>query len=558
MTTVDEIATHYVREKAEHDPVWATAIGIPGFDDRFGDYSPDGVEAQHDLARRTLAAVHGADMNDDAARIAADLMIERLTTGLALDEVEWFRSLNSLGSPLQSIRRVFDLMPTQTAEDWATFAARLAAVPDALAGYRRTLEVGIERGETASARQAETCRQQAATFAGTMEGVPPFTMELLGAHERAGSPASDLPAAAQKAIAAFAAFEGFLGEDYLPAARTDDAVGAERYQRYASFFTGAILDLADLEAWGWTEIRRLRREMQDTAAQILPGGSVEEVTDLLESDPERAIEGGDQVIAWLQDLLDRTVTAMDGTHFEIPDPIKALEVRQAPPGGPPVAYYTGPNEDFSRPGRYWFPAADRTHFPLWQEVSIAYHEGVPGHHLEIATQQYQRDRLNRFQSTTRISGYSEGWALYAERLMDELGFFDNPDYRLGMLAGQMFRAMRIVVDIGLHLARRIPSDADFSPGAAWTPEVAREFIGGLRFLPVGAVDGEITRYLGLPGQAISYKAGERVWRRSRGVLQQRQGRNFSLTAFHARALSMGAMGLDQLERELTRDVSAQP
>lgn len=558
MTTADDLADDYVRQKVELDPVWATVIGKTGHDDRLGDYSPDGLEDQRELARRTLARLAAVEATTEPDRIAVELMQERLSTGLALDQSEWYRSLNSLGSPLHSVRRVFDLMPLVTADDWGNFTARLRAVPDALAGYQRTLQVGLDRGEPVSRRQVEACEQQTAAFAGSLEGVVGFTHPFLQAHERAGTPTprTELETAAQQATEAFASFRTFLAETYLPHARPADAVGRERYETFAAYFTGAELDLADVERWGWEEVNRLQAEMNETARRIRPGASVNEVIALLETDPARAINGGERVITWLQDLLDATIAELDGAHFDIPEEIKRLEVLEAPPGGPPVAYYTGPSEDFSRPGRYWFPAADRTTFPLWQEVSIAYHEGVPGHHLEIATQQYQRDRLNRFSTTTMIAGYSEGWALYAERLMDELGYLSNPDYRLGMLAAQMFRAMRVVVDIGLHLGHSIPTDADFHPGARWTPQLAREFIAALRFLPEQAVDGEITRYLGLPGQAISYKVGERIWRRARDIVQRRQGDDFSLPDFHARALSMGAMGLDQLERELTRDPNA--
>lgn len=552
--TMDEIADDYVRRKAELDPVWATVIGMPGHDDRFGDYSPEGVAAGRALAEETLAAVGAAPVESAGDRVAGELMTERLRSSLDLDAAEWYRSLNSLGSPLQSVRRAFDLMPVESADDWAAFSTRLGAVPAALESYRRTLMVGVERGETVARRQVEACQRQAAAFAGSIHGVPPFTRAFLDRHAELGEPTprAELERHAEEAASAFESFRRFLADTYLPSAREDDAVGRERYQRFASYFTGAALDLDEAEAWGWEEVRRLDREMERTAHSIAPASSVAEVVDLLEQDPGRSIEGGQAMIRWLQDLLDRTIDELDGRHFAIPAPIRRLEVVEAPPGGPPVAYYTGPSEDFSRPGRYWFPAADRTRFPLWQEVSIAYHEGVPGHHLEIATQQYQRDRLNRFSTTAFIAGYSEGWALYAERLMDELGYYEKPDYRLGMLAAQSFRALRVVIDMGLHLGRSIPDHAPSFPGEPWTPERAHHVIAALRFLPEPMVAGEITRYLGLPGQAISYKVGERVWRRARALVEQREGDRFSLPDFHARALSLGVLGLDQLERELTR------
>ena len=142
----------------------------------------------------------------------------------------------------------------------------------------------------------------------------------------------------------------------------------------------------------------------------------------------------------------------------------------APPGGAAAMYYTGPSEDFSRPGRTWYPTMGKTRFPLWREVSICYHEGVPGHHLQVAQVRYLSDRLNRFQRLAGFtSGHGEGWALYAERLMGELGYLDNPAFELGMLSAQAMRAVRVIVDIGMHLELAIPATSATTPGSAGPP-----------------------------------------------------------------------------------------
>ena len=161
--------------------------------------------------------------------------------------------------------------------------------------------------------------------------------------------------------------------------------------------------------------------------------------------------------------MDSTIDDMDGTHFDIPDPVKRVEAMIAPPGGAAAMYYTGPSEDFSRPGRTWYPTLGKTRFPLWGEVSIAYHEGVPGHHLQIGQVRYLRDRFDRFQRGSGVSGHAEGWALYAERLMDELGYFDKPEYRMGFLRAQAMRAVRVIVDIGMHLEFDIPAESGLPP-----------------------------------------------------------------------------------------------
>ncbi len=304
----------------------------------------------------------------------------------------------------------------------------------------------------------------------------------------------------------------YLVEEYLPHATEHDPVGRERYALYARDFNGIELDLDETYAWGWEELGRIEHAMQTVAERIIPGATVDEVIAHLESDPTRAIEGVDEFRRWNQDLLDSTVAALDGVHFDIPAPVQRVEAMIAPPGGAAAMYYTGPSEDFSRPGRTWYPTLGKTRFPLWGEVSICYHEGVPGHHLQIAQVRYLAESLSRYQRTLAgTSGHAEGWALYAERLMGELGYLDDPAYELGMLRAQAMRAVRVVVDIGMHLELAIPATERYHPGETWTPALALPFVIERSKFPEDFMASEVDRYLGLPGQAISYKVGERVW-----------------------------------------------
>ena len=150
------------------------------------------------------------------------------------------------------------------------------------------------------------------------------------------------------------------------------------------------------------------------------------------------------------------------------------------------------------------------------------------------------------------SGYIEGWALYAERLMAELGYLENPDYYLGMLRAQALRSVRVIIDIGMHLGFAIPTDSDYHPGELWTPELGLEFIRQRSHFPEDFVASEVDRYLGMPGQAISYKVGEREWLNAREDAKRRKGAEFDLKEFHTRALNIGPMGLAQMRREMAR------
>jgi uncharacterized protein (DUF885 family) len=163
---------------------------------------------------------------------------------------------------------------------------------------------------------------------------------------------------------------------------------------------------------------------------------------------------------------------------------------------------------------------------------------------------YQAETLTRYQRLFGTSGYVEGWGLYAERLMAELGYLEKPDYYLGMLRAQALRSVRVVVDIGMHLELEIPATEPELAGKRWTPDLGNAFTATRSQFPPDFTASEVTRYLGMPGQAISYKVGERAWLESREAVKQRRGAAFDLKQFHADAFRLGPMGLDQMRREM--------
>ena len=555
-TPVYELANRYVERYAALNPVAATSMGVPGHEDRMTDFSPAGQAALEELRKETLAELRGVPVENERDRVARDVMVDLLSLQQERFEAgEWRRELSIIGSAAMSIRRVFDLMPRQTVDEWETTARRLEAAPAALQSFQETLDEGLRLGQTAARRQVEANIKQSEAWAGASPGSVSF-FETLVQELPEGSDfealRSRLRTAAEDATAAYVQFANYLRERYFDGASGTDGVGPERYQLASRGYNGVTLDLEETYAWGWDELYRVEREMQATAERILPGATVPETIAFLEREPDRSIEGVDAFQRWMQDLQDSTIAALDGTHFDIPGPLRRIEAMIAPPGGALAMYYTGPSEDFSRPGRTWYPTGGKTRFPLWGEVSIAYHEGVPGHHLQIATTKYLGQELSRFQRLMAgTSGYVEGWALYAERLMGELGFLQVPDYYLGMLRAQALRSVRVILDIGMHLGLRIPSGEAFHGGATWTADLADEFARLRSCFPPDFMASEVTRYLGTPGQAISYKVGERSWLGARDGARAAAGPSFDLKEWHRKALGLGPMGLAQMERELT-------
>jgi uncharacterized protein (DUF885 family) len=291
--------------------------------------------------------------------------------------------------------------------------------------------------------------------------------------------------------------------------------------------------------------------MAETAKEIDSGVSLHDVIELLDSDPVRSAATREEFVEFISGLQQEAVANLDGTHFDVPDQLKVVTVNMAPPGGALGAWYMPPSEDFSRPGSIWYAPGEREMLPYWQEVTTAYHEGFPGHHLQGGTAVVLRDQLSRFHRTVIwYPGSGEGWALYAERLMDELGYLANPEYRLGYLASQLFRAIRIVVDIGSHLEKRIPGDAPLHAGELWDYDKAVDYVEKIGLHPRDVAESEVKRYLGWWAQAISYKVGEREILEIRAAAQAEADGGFDRKEFHRRVLEAGAIRLDQLREEM--------
>lgn len=550
---IDALANDFVARLLAIRPVLATEVGRPGGQDRLDDLSPDGLAAVHELTRQTETALTGAVPTSRAQGVARQTMLERLRLELDRYDTGWAHAdLNVLASPLQMVRMVFDLMPTGTPEERSVFAARMHAVPGALSGYAQSLRSAASAGLVAAARQVDKCAEQCSAYAGA-NGTGFFTAAVR-ALEPGSAPSPELLNAAAAAEAGYGELARFLTEELRPLAPTKDAVGRDRYVLASREFLGATVDLEETYDWGWQEFLSIEAEMFEVANRIVPGGTLKQAAEALDADQAHVLDGQDALRNWMQQLSDRALKELGSTHFDIPGPMRRLECLIAPPGGALGAYYTSPSDDFSRPGRMWWSVpADRTRFNTWRETSTVYHEGVPGHHLQLATAVLAKERLNDFQRLlATTSGHAEGWALYAERLVREVGYLADDGDLLGMLDAQLFRAARVVLDIGMHLELSIPAGTGFHEGETWTPELGLEFLLARTLNDAENSSDEINRYLGWPGQAPAYKVGERIWIDGRNAARARHGASFDQKAFHSAALNLGNMGLDQLASELAR------
>jgi uncharacterized protein (DUF885 family) len=555
------VADAYVEAVVRLDPVRATMLGLAEGQDRWPDLSPAGAAAEAQLQRETLLALDEAEQAGDGPistnpdeRRCAVLLRERLKAALALHEAgEHLRRLGALDSPIPTLRTMLTLMPADTVADWSVIATRLRAVPAALQGYRESLQAGLDQGLPAGPAQIVAVVGQLDNWLGQGEsGTDWFTGFVAAGPDELRS---ELDESAAVAAGGYAELRDWLRDEYGPAVQdAPDAVGPDRYARFARHWTGAEVDLVEAYEWGWAEFGRIDAEMRMQAERVLPGATPQEaMAHLNEHGP--AIEGVENARQWLQEVMDDAIEAIDGVHVHLADPVRRVESMIAPAGSAAAAYYTEPSVDFSRPGRTWLPTLGQTRFPTWNLISTWYHEGVPGHHLQIAQWVYVAPQLSRYQTSVgAVDANIEGWALYAERLMDELGFFADPGARMGYLAGQQARAVRVIIDIGMHLELEIPQDQGgaepFQPGQRWTPALAHQFFALNSGFSDEHLNSEIARYLEIPGQAIGYKLGERAWLSGRKRARERAGADFDLLTWHTEALAVGSLGLDDLIIEL--------
>ena len=538
-----EISDRFTEAWADANPLDATYYGVGGRDHLCTDFSPEGHERLADLYRQTRSELEPQVKSEDRLqRFGAVVLTGWLDEQIANHESgKWRRDLNHVASPFQDMRDTFDLMPTESAQDFEPIISRFAGFGGMLSGYRASLAEGVRAGDTVAVRQAESLLGQLREVGGAESRFDRFASMCAAV----GADQSRLDSAVSAAKQSCLDFAGWIEKEYLPAAEPEDAVGRERYLAGADEFLGMSIDPEETYEWGWEEMKRLHAEMKQVADQVSPGEDVFDVIDTLETDPDRSAHTRADFVEFISDLQVDAIAKLEGDHFDVPDPLRRVTVNIAPPGGSLGAWYHGPSEDLLRPGSIWYAPGERKSLPLWQEVSTAYHEGFPGHHLQVGTVVVKKDEISRFHRLVIWnSGSGEGWALYAERLMDELGFYEKPEYKLGWLVSQLFRTVRVVLDIGCQLKLRLPEDAPLYPGQVWSYDIGVDYMNQVAHQPRDVSESEVTRYLGWYGQAISYKVGEREILGIRDEVQRRPG--YAEKAFHQKMLEAGAIRLDLL------------
>ena len=547
-SALDALANHHFDTETLLSPIVMTSLGIDEGQDELDDLSPDGLARRNRLVESTLRSLESTPIVDETDAVTASALKERL--GLSAQSHQAgtdLMDIANIASGLHSIREVFDLMPQSTSADWDTIARRLKAVPPAVDGWLTSQFAGIEAGIRPAIRQIDALAEQCEGW--IKQGG--FFDSLLEKAAEVGISTAVRDRLAEGILIAQSAYAGAvetLRDKIRPLGVVADGVGEQRYELASRSFLGATVDFAETYRWGLDQVEELEARQAEICAELRTGMTVAEAKRSLDEDPAYLLHGTDAMRQWMQARAEEAIAALDGVHFDIPAPARRIEAMIAPThdGG---IYYTEPSDDFSRPGRMWWSVPeDQTTFSTWRELTTVYHEGVPGHHLQISQAVANKEALNKWRRNgIWVSGHGEGWALYAEQLMADLGYLSDPAMMLGMLDGQAMRAVRVVIDIGLHCGFAPPAEVG---GSEWSFEKALSYFNSHVAMDPSVARFEVLRYFGWPGQAPSYKIGQRVWTEIREEVRAREGSGFDLKSFHSRALNLGSLGLDTLRHAL--------
>ncbi len=545
---LDATCENFVYDLASLSPTLATRIGVEGHDHELQDFGPEYWDAVADRVREMVADIDALnDCTDDSDdeddfdnvdHLTVAILRERLILELDLHhQGEFMRMLNNIDSPVQHIRDSFALMPRVSAEDIENVAARLARVPAALHGYRESLAEAAAQGNVATHRQINAVIDQCEALA-----------EDDSFLEHLGVPADNT--VVEDAKNAFAEMADWLSTELSAQAAYEDGVGRERYQLFSQYFLGSQIDLDEAYESALEDLREIVDKQRAIARNMFGSDcSVHAAFRRLNEDERYILRGADELHEWMAKTTDEAMAILERDLLTLPEGADTLAFA-VDSGGTGGVYYTAPSDDFLRPGTMWWSIPEgREIFHTWQDKSHVFHEGAPGHHIQHVTALTQRHELNLWRRAVNWNAaHSEGWALYAEHIMDEAGAFEDPAMRLGLLASRRLRLARVAVDLGVHLRKKTPDKT-----GTWDAQYAKAFLRDNAAMHETGIAFELDRYMGWPGQAPSYTVGYRAWMQLR---YDALAKGMSLREFHDRALRLGSMPMGLLSRELLSDGAA--
>jgi uncharacterized protein (DUF885 family) len=539
------------------NPLAATYRGDARYNDRLPDISPAAQAAREAADAKALdeLARIPREALPPAEQLNYDLFRHRYETRKAA--VPFHPEYYSIeaGSGPQSLDEIAELMPFRIVQDYETWIRRMRAIPAYLEQYQDRLRRGASVKRTQPRAVMERVLEPLAKqvpdrpedspffdrFRSYPESIPPAERERLTAEARRVIGESVIPA--------YRRFQAVFRDEYLPATRQtvglwDTPDGLEYYRFLARYHTTTELTPEAIHEIGLREVARNRAEMQKVMDEVGFKGSLADFFQHLRTDPKFYYATGEELFrgyAVITKMIDPELPRLFGKLYRTPFGLRPIPDNSAP--NTTTAYYNGPSIDGTRPGYYYVNLYRPEVRPKWEMEVLSVHEAAPGHHLQIALAQEQTG-LPKFRRAGGYTAYTEGWGLYSERLGYDLGLYKDPYSRFGQLTYDQWRAIRLVVDTGLHAMK-------------WTRQQAIDYFMANAAKTEADIVNEIDRYISDPGQALAYKIGQLKLLELRERATAALGDGFDIRAFHDTVLATGAVPLDILERTVDDWIAAQ-
>jgi len=540
----------YWEDQLRHNPEFASSLGDKRYNDQTSDYS---VKAVNDaLAREQnfllkLAAIDPTGLTDQE-KISQDLLLRTFE----LDEEdaefkEWEMPVNQMGGIYSDYPQLAAELDFSTVKDYDDWIARLHALPTAFAQVTENMSIGMEDGRVPPKYLLEKALVQVKDLANQKPEDSPLALPLknfpaaIPAAEQERIKTAMLDAIAKEDLPAYTRFARFLEVSYIPAGRPNPGIdslpdGKKYYQFLIKQTTTTNLTADQIHQIGLDEVKKDEAEML-AIAQKLGFQDLKSFRESLKSNPKLHPASGDALLdAYrgylkpMQAKLPELFGTLPKASFEVV-PVPEYAEKTSPP-----AYYQPGTADGSRPGRLFIDTYNATNRNLYAVESIAYHEGIPGHHLQISIA-HELTGIPEFRKYQRYTAYTEGWGLYSERLGKDVGFYQDPYSDYGRLEADIWRAIRLVVDTGVH-------------SEGWTREQMVQYFHDHSNVDEPSVQAEVDRYVAWPSQALAYKIGQLKILELRDRAQKALGPKFDIRAFHDQVVDAGALPLDVLEQRI--------
>ncbi|MDA4120102.1 MAG: DUF885 domain-containing protein [Thaumarchaeota archaeon] len=553
------LAKEYWEERLSNEPLSATALGDRRFDDRLADISRAGragVKKQYGLVVSRCKEIPENTLSDADRLTRTALLVDAgsLLDYYSCDLEDW--TVDPLQGLQVELMNVESYQPVRTVSEGRAMVARWRAIGPYIAMHIANLRGGATGGKVAVRAGAEKVIEELEDLLAKPDADWALLRPLKAEHqdwtdeERQAFKKGLTGSLKESARPGFVRYFEFLKSEILPKARSPDKAGImyvpggrEAYAKLIRVHTSLDLTPEEIHKTGLAEVDRINKETEELGEKVFSTRDRKEILRRLRSDSSLYFSSRDEVAAKAETALARANAAMEKWFGRLPKaPCEVVRMAEHEEKHSTIAYYRPPAADGSRPGRYYINTSAPETRPRYEAEALAYHEAVPGHHLQIAIAQ-ELEGIPEFRKNSGVTAFIEGWGLYSERLADEMGLYSSDLDRIGILSFDSWRACRLVVDTGMH-------------AMGWTRDQAIDFMLGNTALAKNNIVNEVDRYITWPGQALAYKTGQLEIVGLRKGAESRLGSKFDVRAFHDALLDNGAVPL-QVLRQVIRSYSNQ-